>query len=395
MKISSERKAPVSVQNRVLNVCLVVGRINVIGGIQTHVAALAHHLYRKDVGVTVLATDTISRFEPGIHYRRICTSKKHNRVFYPLNLPLHSLGVMVALMKINQEHSVDLIHVHSDFMFPGAWFFAFLFKKPIVYTSHAFLAARTETSPHSSLKNMTIKSIRRFIIKSASAVICVGTDMKNLLSAFSETNTNLHVIPNFIEADFARNSRLRPECANASRYSCLFVGRLVKIKGVEHLIKGIPYVLKNYPQAKFTIVGEGPQRRKLEGLGKELNIESSLIFAGGIHRGSLSPWYENARLLILPSLEEAQSIVALEAFAHGIPVIASRVGGIPEIVREGWNGYLVEPGNEQKIADCICRIFSDDELRNTLSANARKTAEERSWENGIDRFLDLYKTLLK
>ncbi|MBC7119211.1 MAG: glycosyltransferase family 4 protein, partial [Methanobacteriaceae archaeon] len=151
----------------------------------------------------------------------------------------------------------------------------------------------------------------------------------------------------------------------------LFVGNLVPQKGIEYLIKAKKYLKKD---SKLVIVGGGPLLKKLKDITKKENIKD-VLFTGP--RTDINNIMAAADIIVLPSISEGFPIVLLEAMAMGKPVVATKVGGIPEIVDEKV-GILVEPKNPRRLADAIEKLLSDEKLRKKLGENGLKKAAKFS-----------------
>jgi glycosyltransferase involved in cell wall biosynthesis len=150
--------------------------------------------------------------------------------------------------------------------------------------------------------------------------------------------------------------------------SIVFLGQLTPVKGVQFLIEA----MRSCPGERLLIVGDGPERASLERLAGGL---SSVSFAGAVSPAEVHGILGRAKVLVLPSLHEGQPNAVLEAMQVGAPVIASRVGGLAELVKDGVTGFLVEPGDAAGIARHIRAIASDHALRARLGAAARKEVE--------------------
>jgi len=168
----------------------------------------------------------------------------------------------------------------------------------------------------------------------------------------------------------------------------LLVGTLSNlraVKAVDIFIKSAFVVSKKFPQTKFMIVGEGPQRRALETLVERLGIKDRVIFAGGA--AEVFPYLSAFDIGVLSSSSEGFSNSILEYMLAGLPVVATRVGGNPEIISEGENGYLVPPGEPQPLAERIMALLGDERLRLSLGENARfKVAENFSLKRMVAEF---------
>jgi len=195
-------------------------------------------------------------------------------------------------------------------------------------------------------------------------------------------------LPNFIELQQFHEVR--------NNYNLLFVGRLEKIKGVEFLIQAISFIIKVFPQTTLTIVGDGHNKTDLCNLTKKLQLEKYIHFRGWVEHKDLNTYYEKASIVVIPSVvPENFPTVCNEAMSAGRPVIGTNVGGIPEIIDDEVNGYLVEPENPEQIAEKVIKLFSEEKLLKELGRNARKKAEEFSIEKHMDNLEKIYEEVIK
>lgn len=153
--------------------------------------------------------------------------------------------------------------------------------------------------------------------------------------------------------------------------------RLVKKNGVKHLIEAMPYVIKE-KDCHLLIAGGGPERARLESLGERLGVSEHVTFLGMLPHEQIPSYLALADIVVIPSLIEASSLFVLEAMAMGKPVIASRTGGIPEIVNNG-SGMLVSPANARELAEKILMLYDSTE-REKLGRNAYRQATRFTWK---------------
>lgn len=177
----------------------------------------------------------------------------------------------------------------------------------------------------------------------------------------------------------------QPAEAGADPPTGLVVANLRPVKGLLTLV-GALRLLENPPIVR--VVGEGPQRRRLETAIAEAGLEQVLILEG-LNPNAHKLWAE-AQFGILPSHEEGLPNAVLEAMAAGVPMIASRVGGVPELIEDGISGLMVPPAEPQALAGAIARLAGDPELRRRMGAAARQRAEEYSWPACARAHLELY-----
>jgi len=187
-----------------------------------------------------------------------------------------------------------------------------------------------------------------------------------------DTMPSVRVVPNGVEI------RGRP---NFEGEKLIYVGRLTRKKGVEYLISAMKLV----GDVDLLIVGDGPGRERLEKMALGLPVE----FVGRVPPERVYEYLRQAKILILPSLYEGLPNVILEAMSMGVPVIATRVGGIPDLVKDGRTGLLVEPGRVNELAISIKRLIEDDNLRRKVSKNCLEEVKKYSWEKVVGRFEDL------
>lgn len=153
------------------------------------------------------------------------------------------------------------------------------------------------------------------------------------------------------------------------------VSRLEPIKGPEYFIESIPQIIKKSIDTAFLVVGEGSLRKKLEKRAKELGLKDRITFLGW--REDILKIIAFLDILVQPSLNEAIGRVLLEAQGLGIPVVATSVGGIPEIVRDGVTGILVPPKDSERLAEAVSGLLLDEEKRSGMSRKSKEWVDEK------------------
>ncbi|MEX1026285.1 MAG: glycosyltransferase family 4 protein [Planctomycetota bacterium] len=175
----------------------------------------------------------------------------------------------------------------------------------------------------------------------------------------------------------------------------LFLGRLVPEKGVATLLEAWPRVLAAVPDAVLDLVGDGPQRPELEALAQRLGLDAS-IFSGKIPHHEVHARMQASSALVFPSIWlEAYGIISLEAFRAGLPVVASRIGGIPEVVTEGETGLLAPPRDAAALAEALIRVLTDDALHARLVAGCLAEAERRRDDAPMHAVFEQYERALQ
>jgi glycosyltransferase involved in cell wall biosynthesis len=172
-----------------------------------------------------------------------------------------------------------------------------------------------------------------------------------------------------------------------------FVGWLLPIKGPGYLLKAMEYVWSDHPEASVVFVGKGDLDVKLRAETLRMNANGRVKFLGWRQDvDEIMPIFD---MLVLPSLNEGMGRVLVEAMAAGKPVVASRVGGIPDLVRHGVTGFLVPPADEKALADGIKKLLSDPEKAFVMGIQGRKFCKQFSLEAMIQKLDDLYSDLVK
>jgi len=154
----------------------------------------------------------------------------------------------------------------------------------------------------------------------------------------------------------------------------LFVGANFERKGLPGLLRALARVRERVPDVHLHVAGDHPSRRHMEGLAGELGLAEHVIFHGFLPRADVAALYRGAAVLALPSEVEGFGITLMEAMHSGVPVIASTEGGSAELVRDGWNGFLVAPGDVATLADRLLVLLTDGQRRAEMAANGRETA---------------------
>lgn len=193
----------------------------------------------------------------------------------------------------------------------------------------------------------------------------------------------IFIIPNGIDVNYFPQQQLSKE------KNIIFLGGSVEYKGLDILIEAMPMILKKYSNAKIVILGEmGDTRGKtIISMAENLGVVGSLVLKGLIPQKQVKDYYKNVFLMAIPSRLDLFPMVALEAMASGIPIVASDIGGLPEIIIDEENGLIVEKENPQKLAKVIMYLFGNPIEAGKMGEKGRKIVEEKfAWEKIIEKF---------
>jgi len=171
----------------------------------------------------------------------------------------------------------------------------------------------------------------------------------------------------------------------------LYAGRLSHEKGVGYLIDAMPMILRKVPNMSLTIIGDGPEWENLNSKVGQLGLNDEIRFLGQIENNDISRHIGSAAILVVPSIgPELFGLVGVEAMSVGRPVIASRVGGIPEWLEDGKTGFLVDPGSSDQIAEKVIQLLSDRELLDKMGKYAHQEGKQFSIEKHVDKLATIY-----
>jgi glycosyltransferase involved in cell wall biosynthesis len=169
------------------------------------------------------------------------------------------------------------------------------------------------------------------------------------------------------------------------------VGRLVPEKGIDVFLRAAALVRAVVPHARFVVVGDGPQRADLERRAAALGIGSDVTFTG--FRADAWRIIAGLGLLVVPSRSDGSPLVVSEAMAAGVPVVASRVGGLPDLVEDGGSGLLVRPGEVEELARAIVSVLLEPAAATEFGARGLELAANRSHAQLVDRMELMYRAL--
>ncbi len=155
----------------------------------------------------------------------------------------------------------------------------------------------------------------------------------------------------------------------------VFVGRLAAVKGVAMLLRAMAELAPSHPDLRLTLIGDGPERAGLERLSQDLGVAKSVTFAGARTQDEVAQTLGTANAFVLPSFAEGVPVVLMEAMASRLPVITTRIAGIPELVEDGVSGHLVPPGNLDALVQAIASVLADPKVASAMGEAGRAKIE--------------------
>ena len=294
--------------------------------------------------------------------------------------------------KISKERKFDIVHIHWPIPMALLGIPFIKFDIPLVFTFYT--AELTLAS-----KNSIFRFFSKNIIKGGDHFIFISSFTKNsFFSLFSEfKNIKYSILP---FASSLEQAKMKRPKVNSKNNNILFVGRIVERKGIVYLIKAAEILKTKGYHFKVTIVGDGPDREKLKNMIMKKNLTDLVRFTGKVSDKELHTHYENSDLFVLPAIVDSKGdteglgVVLIESLIYGIPVVASKVGGIVDIVKDRKTGLLVEQKDSEKLAQAIITMLVDQNLRKKTVIEGQKLIKEYfSIESISEKLHNIYKTL--
>lgn len=345
------------------------------GGVQTHIQNLTKTLELKYGCSTELFFGT----KPGLL----------SRLWWNLTV----------IPKVFHHHHLkpfDLIHAHSYTAGLSGKILSLLLRRPVVFTVHGSnnldLAAKSEWQRrvHGNLAVAWFKWFFEWLLLTRIRYAAVISVAQNFLT-YPNRNSPIHIIPNGVDT-VLKPQKFRPVQPPLHFVS---IGRLDGYKAVDDLLHALAQLPTDLPPYHCRIIGGGPHRAVLETLTLTLKLTDKVSFSGSLSPNQISAAYHHADLLILTSLTEGQPMTILEAWAHQVPVLVTRVGHNPWLVKEGVTGYLVPPGDIKALAQALTKAIRNYPRWSRLGqAGHELVKKDHTWFEVAKETLAVYRTVL-
>lgn len=341
-----------------------------VGGLESHVHDLSRTLVRRGHSVEVVTTRSL----PDAPRTETLEGVRVRRTWFPARNPAGwALASAAALPAVwGAARRAQVLHAHTFASgFTGAVARS-LAGVPLVLTLHTSHFLRRAESP-------AWRPPLGWLLRRADRVLATSAEIRDAAGSLAP-GVEVTAITNAVDVE-----RFRPRGGGGKRDRegerlIVVPRRLFRKNGVEYLIRALPAVRRQLP-VRARLVGDGPERRRLERLVEQLDVGDSVEFAGARPHGEMPAVLVEADAVVIPSLVEATSVAALEAMACGIPVAASRVGGLPEIVDEAV-GTLFRPGDPRDLAEKLSRLLRRPD-REEMGRRARRRVVERWSLDGL------------
>lgn len=349
-----------------------------------HYTVMLANAVSKKINVMIIGqkkSSDLDYIDPDIEIRNVLR--------FPIGWSIRNLLSFKNMFIINTIKP-DVIHVTSSYPVANAMIGLFFSgKNPLVVTVH-------DPRPHIgeveyNLRSIFVDFFHMLLIKRSDKLIVHSEKLKSVLARRKIPPGKISVIPHGDYSFFAGYKSNKP----AEKNCILFFGKIIKYKGLEYLIKAVAAISKEIPAIKVIIAGEG-NFTEYKKLINGIPVNCFEVHNEFIPDRMVADLFERAQLLVLPYIEATQSGPLHIAYAFKKPVIATTVGGFPELVEHGKTGLLVPPNDENALAEAIIRLLKNDELRREMGENAyRKMQEEMSWDKIAEKTIEVYKEAIE
>jgi glycosyltransferase involved in cell wall biosynthesis len=238
---------------------------------------------------------------------------------------------------------------------------------------------------------LVIKVLWKTILKSARTIIVCERESANRLAHYVDAR-KIVVLPSGVDTSRFRLNRRR--CREliglrGNEKAILYVGRLHPVKNVESLLIAFARIRKQFPDVKLLLVGSGTEMSRLRKIAAQTRIDHFTEFIGEVSPQDVPRYMVAADIFVLPSISEGSPVVILEALAAGVPILASKVGGVPDLVRDGREGFLFEAGNVAQMVDLLALVLRDSQLRRRMSREGKKRANRFPLDEVNDKIFQI------
>jgi glycosyltransferase involved in cell wall biosynthesis len=293
------------------------------------------------------------------------------------SLKIFDRRLLSNLRRALSDSKPDIIHAHG--------FKAAFYGKLAAHASSALIITHHGKSAH-TIKVRFYEFIEDQVMKRSNAVIAVSQDMKRKLLKAGIRESKISVVENFLTTKI-----IKAQSKSTSNIELLFVGRLSPEKGCNILIESIKILEKE--KISLTSLGDGIEKVNLEKKVRDLQLESIVHFFG--FKQNVNEYMASSDAIVMPSYREGQPLTLIEACCMGLPVVASNVGGIPDLINENENGYLCPPGDSNQLANALKQLLVNID---TLKANSQaiSTVYEKRFlnSNWAKNTLNVYRMVL-
>jgi N-acetyl-alpha-D-glucosaminyl L-malate synthase BshA len=328
----------------------------------------------------------LREFHPNVRFHEVEVNS------YPLfKYPPYTLGLAAKIAQVASDEAIDVVHAH--YAVPHA-VSAFLAKQILGGTTPKIVTTLHGTDITLVGADESFYRVTKFAIEVSDAVTAVSRYLKERTLADFELTKSIDVIYNFVDTSMGPRGRPsdRSHWATPGQKIVVHASNFRPVKRVTDVVR-IFDLVRRQVDSKLLLVGEGPEKMAARELVRELRLAEHVQFLG--EQDYLESILALSDLLLLPSEQESFGLVALEAMSCGVPVVGSRVGGLPEVVLHGETGYLLPVGEIREMAEASVRLLTSPEEHGRMSESARRRARDHFEAAAIiPQYERLYESLI-
>jgi glycosyltransferase involved in cell wall biosynthesis len=298
-------------------------------------------------------------------------------------------NLIIQARRLIREHEINLIQTHGYKSNAIGFCLKLLCRLPWIGFAHGYI--------DDNRKNRFYNRIDRLVLRRADRIVAVSNSMKALLTQYGIAAHKIRAIYNAVD----RNEIVPNTSVNAIRQRhgltsdqkvIGVIGRLNPEKGQMIFLRAMEKTARSVPRARALMIGDGQDRAMLEEFCREKGLSDHVVFVG--YQEKIADYYQVLDLLVSPSLSEGLPNTVLEAMSFGVPVLATAVGGVPEIIKDG-NGVMVPPNDPEMLAERMIGLLSDDALRRAIGLKGKNTLYPRfDAHHRARQIVSLYEELL-
>ncbi|HZW83398.1 MAG TPA: glycosyltransferase family 4 protein, partial [Candidatus Deferrimicrobium sp.] len=303
-----------------------------------------------------------------------------------------NLSMLDTCEKLARDLPFALIHAHDWLVCHAAKALKHKLNIPLVATIHATEHGRNN-GIFSDLQHSIHKLESELCYQAEKVIVCSKYMENEVKEIFQLPFEKVLALPNGIDPNLLRSSTRETSKYPSklkSEQVVLFIGRMVREKGVHVLLEASPQILEAFPEARIVCAGTGPMLEELRTIAIRLGVSERVSFPGYVTDEERNRLFANADVAVFPSLYEPFGIVALEAMATGAPVVVSDAGGLNDVVEHGRNGLKVYAGNPQSLADQIKGMLANPLWARSLARTAALEIGKFDWSRIAARTLEVY-----
>lgn len=379
----------------------VIARLN-MGGPALHVAYLTAGLETRGYRTTLVAGE-LSRGEGSMAFVAdalavpvVTVSELHREIS-----PLRDAVATIRLARMIRAERPHILHTHTAKAGALGRLAALLAGRSarpiIVHTFHGHVLR----GYFGGARARVFRLVETLLARTTDALVAVSPQVRDDLVAlavaparkFAVVRLGIELDARVAPADGARDDARRLLGLPPERFAVGWIGRMTGVKRTGDVLLALRELRARGVDATLCMVGDGPDREALEEHAYRIGVARHCLYLG--YQDDVAPWYAALDAVILPSASEGTPVTAIEALAAGLPVVATRVGGVPDVVREGEDGFLVAVGDVTGMAERLARLAASPELRARMGATARERVRARyAVERLVDDVDRLYRSLL-